>query len=50
MTLNDGMIGIFQSDQDPITFLTTASIEKDFNEVVPKKRGSVTYPTFEIQI
>ena len=41
LTLNDGIVGIFQQDSEPITFLSTASIEKDFL-VELKSRGNFT--------
>ena len=42
LTLKDGIVGIFQKDSEPITFLSTTSMEKDFL-VKPKIRGNSTY-------
>ena len=48
--MNDGVIGIFQPDPDPITFLTTATIEKNYDDVEPFKHGNITYPFLKIKI
>ena len=42
LTLSDGIVGIFQKDSEPMTFLSTTSMEKDFL-VKPKIRGNSTY-------
>ena len=49
LTLHDGAIGIFQSEPDPITFLTTDTVDTKTNTEPPKfdKDGN-SYPRFEI--
>ena len=51
LTLNDGKIGIFQAEPDPITFLSTASIDKDINTKPPKtdSNGNI-YPRVEVTV
>ena len=47
LTINDGIIGIFQTDPDPVTFLTTATVKKYYEselDVEIPKRGEVLYP------
>ena len=51
LTLHDGAIGIFQSEPDPITFLTTATIDKETNTKAPKVgKDGRSYPRFEIYV
>ena len=49
LTINDGAIGIFMSEPDPVTFLSTATIEKDYGVTIPL-HGDVQYPILEVVI
>jgi len=44
LLVNDGLIGIFEPDPNPVTFLSTASPEKTFDGVESLKRNNLTYP------
>ena len=51
LTVNDGVIGIFQGFSDPITFLTTASIGRKTNIARPKTdQNGEEYPNYKIHI
>jgi len=47
---NDGIIGIFEPDQEPITFLSTSSVDKSYVDVKYQKDANVGYPYLGIFI
>ena len=51
LTLNDGTIGLFKNEAEPITFLSTASVDKAFNTKPSKvdRKGNL-YPEVSISV
>ena len=51
LTVNDGVIGFFHGFSDPVTFLTTASIDRKMNTKRPKiDYNGEEYPRYEVKI